>query len=96
MCQQKRILRYPFFVVYYCKSWLEVLVRPSYDGQSLMGEDSVAKRRSDCQGLTARTSERFLHLAKTRVVDARPLSLPSAMPVKESLSKAHESVRGSH
>ena len=26
-------------------------VRPSYDGQSLMGKDSVAKRRSVCQGV---------------------------------------------
>ena len=25
-------------------------VRPSYDGQSLIDEDSVAKRRSVCQG----------------------------------------------
>ena len=28
----------------------ELNVRPSYDGHSLMGKDSVAKRRSDCQG----------------------------------------------
>ena len=28
------------------------VVRPSYDGQSMMGEDSVAKRRSDCQEAT--------------------------------------------
>ena len=25
-------------------------VRPSYDGQSLIDEDSVAKRRSECHG----------------------------------------------
>ena len=38
------------FLFVYIPRQTKNVVRPSYDGQSLMSEDSVAKRRSVCQG----------------------------------------------
>ena len=36
----------------------ELNVSPSYDGQSLMSKDSVAKRRSVCQGQSSCTHKK--------------------------------------
>ena len=50
--QPKRKNTQAVFFLFVCSCQLtRTDVRPSYDGQSLMGKDSVAKRRSVCQGV---------------------------------------------
>ena len=59
------------FLFVYIPRQTKNVVRPSYDGQSLMSKDSVAKRRSDCQGV-APTEMNYPSNTLCCVVDATP------------------------
>ena len=54
--KRKASIKMGAFLFVYIPRQTKNVVRPSYDGQSLMGKDSVVKRRSVCQGKAPKTA----------------------------------------